>query len=360
MTRITVQGLGVVGGFGAGIQAFTRALESGQSPRSALSVPTGSGPMELSALMADTAPLKDLVPPKALRRMDHFTRMGLLGAHLALADAGLGSSGLEGLAVVLASGYGATATTYALLDSIIADGDTGSSPTHFSSSLHNACPANIAILLGATGPNLTVSQFDLSVPSALLSAQRWLLDGRVDRVLFGAVDELSDLTAYTWWRQRGAPRAEPMAPLRALEETAIPGEGAAFLVLSRVEEDRPGYCTLESISTGRCLEHRPSDLLLLGADGRRELGAGYAAASRGSRIACTTPVYGSMPASPAFDLVTAALMLKERRAFPSPGACDFPAEVVAAGSLEVSRISCLTLADEDGYGRVELGRIPTR
>jgi 3-oxoacyl-[acyl-carrier-protein] synthase II len=284
--------------------------------------------------------------------------MGLLGAHLALADAGLGASGLDGLGVIMASGYGATATTYALLDTIIADGDACSSPTHFSSSLHNACPANIAIQLGATGPNLTVSQFDLSVPSALLTARQWLLDGRVDRVLFGAVDELSDLIGYHWYRQRGPAGSGPMEPLRTREETAIPGEGAAFLVLSRGMEDRPGYCTVDAVSLGRGPAPSGSELLVVNADGRLEQGARYAALPEGTRLACFTPLYGSLPASPAFDLVVSALMLKEGRVFTSPGAtgCDFPARVAPAGPLESSRITCLTLAETDGCGWVDLGR----
>ena len=361
MTRITVQGIGVVGGFGTGISALAQALEIGQSPRSFLTVPTGTGPVDFAVFRADTGLLKDLVSPKVLRRMDHFTKMGLLGAHLALADAGLDASGQDGLGVIIASGYGATTTTYALLDSIINDGDVCTSPTHFANSLHNAASANIAIVLGTTGPNLTVSQFNLSVPSALLSARQWLMEGRVERVLFGALDELSDLIGYNWYRQRGMTRPDPMCPLRTREETAIPGEGAAFLVLSRMEDEKQGYCTLEAVSTGRSLDRVPSgsDLLVLGADGRRELGASYADVAKDSRIACYTPLYGSMPAAPAFDLAAVALMLKEGRVFPTPDAssCDFPAEVVRAGSLEARRISCLTLAEEDGYGLVELGSL---
>jgi len=361
MTRITVQGIGVVGAFGAGIGALRQALELGSSPRTPLSVPTGAGPVELSVFQADTSPLKELLSSKVLRRMDHFTKLGLLASRLALADAGLADTGHEGLGVIIASGYGATATTYALLDSIIADGDACSSPTHFAGSLHNACPANIAIVLGATGPSLTVSQFDLSVPSALLTARRWLLDGRVERVLFGAVDELSDLISYHWLRTRGLPSPEPMVPLRTGAESAVPGEGAAFLLLSRVAEARPGYCTLESVLTGRgqpCLP-AAATLLMLNADGRQELGSRYAAAAAGSRIACSTPLYGSMPASPAFDLAVAALMLKEGRVVASPGAaaCDGQGQVATPGPLEAARIACLTLAEEDGYGWVELGTL---
>jgi 3-oxoacyl-[acyl-carrier-protein] synthase II len=172
MTRITVQGIGVVGGFGIGSAALAQALTTGQSPRSILTVPSGTGTMELSTFRADTTLLNDFVPARTLRRMDQFTKMGLLAAHLALADAGLPPAGQDGLGVIIASGFGATTTTYALLDSIINDGDACTSPTHFANSLHNACSANISIGLGATGPNLTVSQFHLSVPSALLSARQ--------------------------------------------------------------------------------------------------------------------------------------------------------------------------------------------
>lgn len=362
--RISVQGIGVVGGFGTGIDALLQALALGQSPRSILRVPTGTGSLDLSAFRADPSLLNDLASPRVLRRMDHFTKMGLLGAHLALADAGLAApSGHERLGIVIASGYGATSTTYALLDSMINDGDVCTSPTLFANSLHNTCAANIAIAMGIKGPNLTVSQFGLSVPSALMGARQWLLDGRVDRVLFGALDELSDLIGYTWYRQRGKTGLNPMCPLRTGEETAVPGEGAAFMVLSRLDEARPGYCTLDSVSTGRGLkpealgQSSARELLVLGAEGRRELGAQYAAMAQGSRIACYTPLYGSMPIAPAFDLVAGALMLKEGVVFPTSGGCDFAAEVAPAGPLKAARISCLTLAEEEGYGLVELGRV---
>lgn len=365
MTRITVQGIGVVGGFGTGIDALAKALATGESPRSILTVPTGTGPVDLTAFRADTTLLKDFVPARTLRRMDHFGKMGLLAAHLALQDAGLASVGgeasLEGLGVIIATGFGATTTTYALLDSIINDGDACTSPTHFANSLHNSCSANIAIGLGATGPNLTVSQFDLSVPSALLSARQWLLDQRVERVLFGAVDELSDLIGYTWFRNRGLTRPDPMCPLRTQAETALPGEGAAFFLLSRVDEAQAGYCTLEGVATGRRLDRMPSppELLLLSADGRRERGDRYAALAKGSPISCFTPLYGSLPATPGFDLAAAALLLKGGWVFPTPEAagCDFPAEVAPAGPSEASRVSCLALAEDEGYGLVELGKI---
>jgi 3-oxoacyl-[acyl-carrier-protein] synthase II len=154
-------------------------------------------------------------------------------------------------------------------------------------------------------------------------------------------------------------------PLDSGRETAVPGEGAAFLLLSRRDDEpAPGYCTLDSVATGLGapggLLSPPPGLLVLGADGRRGAGARYAAVAAGARVACHTPLYGSMPPGPAFDLAAAALALRNGRAFATPGraAADFPARVAADGEpLDERGAGVLTLDDEGGYGLVLLGGI---
>jgi 3-oxoacyl-[acyl-carrier-protein] synthase II len=360
--RIVIEGVGTVGGFGCGISDLSRALNGGIVPPGTLDLSTGSGPIAFPAFRADTSRLKEFIPARTLRRIDHFSRLALLGSYLALADAGLAETEHHRLGVIIASGYGATGATYAFLKSFINDGDICASPTCFASSVHNSAAAHISIHLGATGPSLTVSQFDLSVPSALISVRQWLLEGRVDRVLFGAVEELSELIGYAWYRQRGAPRM-PMTPLWTEKETAIPAEGAAFLLFSRTEEARAGYCTLETAITGSHANAGfplpGAGLLLLGADGRRETGRRYAVLAENARIACYSPLYGSMAAGPAFDLAAAALILNEGRIFPSPGdaSLDFPATIPAGGEpFAGEQVSCLTLAcNDDSYGLTTLG-----
>ncbi len=360
--QIAIQGIGVVGGFGTGVSDMRQSLLSGTRSRSGITLANCGDPLELPAMRADTSRLTEFVPLKALRRIDTFSKLGLLGAYLALEDAGVLAEGKQDrLGVVIASGYGATGITFAFLDSFINDGDICASPTYFANSVHNSAAANISMQLGATGPSTTVSQFNLSVPSALQTAWLWLAEGRVDRVLFGAVEELSELIGYAWYRQRGTPKKPETTPLLTGVESALPGEGAAFLVLSRAEEVRKGYCILDRVTTGRHLKpgflRAPHDLLVLGTDGRKETGAEYAALAENATISCFTPLYGSMPISPAFDLAAAALMLKEGKTFPSPGshACDIPAIVAAGGkSLETQRISCLSLSEDNGFGLVDL------
>ena len=223
--KITVQGLGVLGGFGCG----AAALAEGGGGAVPMTIPWNGGTREIPACRADTTPLERFIPKRALRRVDPFSRMALLGAHLALEDGGLPTHDLDGLGLIIASAYGATGTTFDLIDSMISDGDVCSSPIHFAGSLHNTPAAHLAIFLGATGPNLTLSLFEGMVPAALTAARLWLQEGRVDRVLVGMVDEVSDLTGYLWARH----------------ETGLPpGEGAVFFLLSS-REDATGYGTLD-------------------------------------------------------------------------------------------------------------------
>ena len=359
MMRIAVKGIGVTGGFGCGVAELAAALEGGVGRVAELTVPSAQGLLQLPAFRAETERLEEFVAKRALRRIDHYSKLGLLGAYLALADAGLLGSDLSRLGVVVASGYGATATTFAFLDSIISDGDICASPTHFANSVHNSAAANISILLGAKGPSLTVSQFDMSVPSALVSARQWLAEGRVDAVLLGAIDELSDLIGYLQERRRGPRHARSISPLATGEESSIIGEGAAFLLLTREDEGR-AYCTIDTVDTGSRYGGSislPDDaLLLLGADGRRELGGRYrATVPAGSRVACYAPLYGSMPAAVAFDLAAAALILQKGAAYPIPGAacCDMDGEALP---LETSRICALKLAGENEYAAITLSR----
>ncbi|MBJ6748720.1 beta-ketoacyl synthase N-terminal-like domain-containing protein [Geomonas anaerohicana] len=352
MTRLLVKGIGVAGAFGTGVESFQNALAEGRVTVGSIDVATGEGVQTVPAYRADTAGLEEFVPKRALRRVDHYSKLALLGSYLALKDAEMLGADLGRIGLVIASGYGATATTYAFLDSLISGGDNCASPTHFANSVHNAAAANVAITLGIRGPSLTVSQFDMSVPSALVSARQWLAEGRVDAVLFGAIDEVSELVAYLQHRRCGPRHAVSMVPFDAGSESSIIGEGAAFLVLTR-DEGGPAYCGIDSVATGNIFGGElslPDDaLLLLGADGRSELARRYLdAVPAGGKAACYTPLYGCMPAAAAFDLAAAALALKSGRAFASPAGPS----LFAPGKGDVSRICSLRLAGPSEYATV--------
>jgi 3-oxoacyl-[acyl-carrier-protein] synthase II len=359
--RLAIRGVGAVGAFGSGAQALREALDGQAVPVGALQISMAAGTLELPAYRADTAAaLEEFVPRRALRRIDHFSRLALLGGYLALQDAGRLEADRSRLGVVIATGYGAMQTTFAFLDSFIDGGDVCSSPTHFSSSVHNAAAANLSILLGATGPSLTVSQFEMSVPTALLTARQWLAEGRVDAVLLGGVDELGEVLGYCWQRFFGVPGG-PLRPLDLGRQSAIPGEGAAFLLLTREGEGaRYGFVAdvrQGNLSGGLRLDECPR--LLLGADGHRECSALYGRClPAGARVASFAPLYGSLPAGAAFDVAVAALAAGDDRLFAPPpqGENGLPCGLLGAGPFGAESLGCLKLGRGGDYGLISVVR----
>ncbi len=352
MNTMAIRGIGLVGGFGCGLAAFEAALAAG-------SVPTRPAPFaggEIPALLADTAPLTRFVDKRALRRIDHFSRLTLLGAYLALEDAALPALDRARLGLIVATGYGATATTFAFLDSVLDDGDQLASPTHFSSSVHNAAAAHAAILLGITGPNLTVSQFEMSVPSALLAAQGWLAEGRVDAVLFGGVDEACAVLRYCW--QRFFPETSTaIRPFDFAAQSAVPGEGAAFFVLS-ADTGPARYGRITAVRQGNCADRDlaldSAPLYLLGADGHRECGADYPRRlPAAARCAAFAPLYGSLPVGMGFDLAVAALSCRDHR-LPPPPVWRGPAP--PPESLDDRELCCLKFGRSGDYGMIRVAR----
>lgn len=317
--KMAINAIGAVGGFGCGVDALSAAL-GGQPPAPiSIDLETIHGVQTVLGLRADPSPLRDFVPVRVMRRMEHHIRIALLAAFDALGDAdrrGVGDRGRLG--IVMATGYGATCNSFDFQHLAIASEDFSGSPTQFSNSVHNAAAAYLSIALEENGPNHTVSHYDLSVPMALTVAAQWLREARVDSVLVGAVDEFSKAQAFTWQQRVANDPAAARLP-------AI-GEGACFLLLSRAAEEdvRPPnhYGVVDAVGLGR--QTTPgevrglpaSDLYLIGADGFGGRDRDYAAVLPSAcSVGAYPQIYGVLPVGMAFDVAIAALSLDTGRSF---------------------------------------------
>lgn len=312
---LTITGIGLVGGFGSGKQALLEALHHGGKPNAAVPVMGLSGPRQLPAYQVDVSPVARFVPPAALRRMNRFAKLAVLGASLALEDAGWSMPlRRDGVGLVIASGYGASRSTFDFLDSMIDDEGHYPSPTLFSNSVHSSAASHLSIVLELGGPCLTVSQFEMSTVSALLTARQWLLEGRVEAVLFGAVDEICPVLGYCYDRFFGVGADGPIEPFAWDKQTAVMGEGAAFLLLERAGDGDSTYGQLDRVSwtQSRDAAIPPDSLLVLGADGHTCYAKDYRRLSEQSRSCIAyTPLYGSLPGGQTFDIAIAALATEQ-------------------------------------------------
>jgi 3-oxoacyl-[acyl-carrier-protein] synthase II len=360
--RIAVQGIGVTGGFGWGTKQLRQALLSGESSPQSILLKAESQQLKIPVYLCDTSHLEHFIKKRALRRVDHFAKMAALASVLALEDAGMLQKDRQNLAVVVASGYGATRTTFSFLDSVIDGGDTCASPTLFSNSVHNAAAAHISILLQAKGPNVTVSQFEMSVPSALLTACRLLQEKHADALIFGGVDEYCNVLGYSWRRFFGPDAGGGMRPVDFEKQTAIAGEGAAFLLLTPDDGHKPKYGYITDVQIGHCepdgLKIEDNNLLILGADGHQSSGIHYAHhIPPGKQAAVYSPLYGSIPIGPAFDLAIAALSFHEGKIFASPKHAGDNSDldiVHKERDLNSGNISCLKFSCSGEFGMIKL------
>jgi hypothetical protein len=225
---LAVDGMACLGSFGSGTEALLRG-----TPLSAVHA-------DGRAAAVDTSALKDKLPARALRQIDHFSRMALLCALNALEDAGISENPPRDAGIILASGYGPATPTFEFQDSILAYGELLASPLAFSRSVQNIPAATLAVTLHLVGPCATVCRGDFPVADALCVARQWLEEGRVERVLFGAVDELTPPLALLT-RLRAGLRASS-AGREGLRAALPVSEGAVFFCLTSGNKNMPELC----------------------------------------------------------------------------------------------------------------------
>jgi 3-oxoacyl-[acyl-carrier-protein] synthase-1/3-oxoacyl-[acyl-carrier-protein] synthase II len=141
--------------------------------------------------------------PREVRRLKRLSRLALSLAH----DAAF----IAPASVFMGTAWGALSETSDFLDKLYESGERYSSPTDFMGSVHNSPAGNVAIRLGAKGPNITVTDGDSSFEHALFAASI-LSNG--DALIIGA-DE---------YHEKLSPLFDPV-----LSKAPCDGGGALFL-----------------------------------------------------------------------------------------------------------------------------------
>ncbi|MCF8036536.1 MAG: beta-ketoacyl-[acyl-carrier-protein] synthase family protein [Desulfobacteraceae bacterium] len=117
--------------------------------------------------MLGLAEISANLPPRAVRRLKRLPRLALSLAREAL-DSAEHTSAPFG--VFFATGWGALTETNDFLNRLFENQERFSSPMDFVGSVHNAPAGEIAMMFGATGPNITMTGGDHSFEQALMAA----------------------------------------------------------------------------------------------------------------------------------------------------------------------------------------------
>jgi 3-oxoacyl-[acyl-carrier-protein] synthase II len=343
-----IRGAGVVGGFGCRLSSLEEALRKRSAPdplpaASASSTEASAAPV----CTAKTGLLDQLIPPRALRRVDHYARMAILASALALEDAGMGNGVPENTGLIVATGMGPTANTLDLQPTDLAAAELALSPILFSNSVQNAAAAYIAMLLKLRGPSLSINQYEMAVPLAFQTAIDWLEEGRTETVLVGSIDSFSKALHEASLNCRGSNNAG------SGQGTRVPvGEGSAFFILTRsgAQEIRQPFVHQVHVGGGASRPDGPPipDTLILhnGNDSPPHV------MDQPSAHANFAHLYGTFPTSMGMDVAAAMLLLRTEQLLN----LSLPQFDGGPAFHDNPLICCLKKGETGDWGMIVIGR----
>lgn len=173
-----------------------------------------------NALYVDDTCIREYVDPLKLRRVDHFTKLGLIAAFRAIENCKMVSEPDVDCGHILVTGFGPVLSTCQFKDSYLTHGALGASPTLFSKSVQNQAVATIATMTNTGSCVSTLCQQSLPVFYGLLVAVSWLNENRCNYIMVTMVDELAPILDYYY-------------DLNGFNVNSWPGEGAASLILAK-------------------------------------------------------------------------------------------------------------------------------
>ena len=164
---------------------------------------------------------KDYISPIEARRMGKILKRAVATSKEALNASGLNTVD----AIITGTGYGCIENTEFFLDALSNDGEQLLKPTYFMQSTHNTISSLVAIQTKNHGYNVTYAHKGISFDSALQDAWLQLRLGKIDSVLVGGHDEMTE-TFYHILKKGGVMG----------QDDEMCGESAVSVVLSKAVE----------------------------------------------------------------------------------------------------------------------------
>ncbi|MCZ7525745.1 MAG: beta-ketoacyl-ACP synthase II [Acidimicrobiia bacterium] len=254
--RVVVTGIGVKTPAGCDLDEFWSTLLSGRSRAATITRYDPSPlPVRIGCEVRDFDP-SPYLGPKEARRVDRVTQLGLAAAVDALAAAGDPGADPARCAVVVGTGIGGLITLEDQVGVYLDRGASRVSPFLVPMMMANATAGMLAMHFGWTGPNLCLATACAASANAIGEAARIIREGSADVVMTGGAESSMTPTAISAFARMGALSTrndEPelaSRPFDAARDGFVMGEGAACLLLERLDRARARGATLHAEVTG--------------------------------------------------------------------------------------------------------------
>lgn len=241
--RVVVTGMGVITPVGNDVESMWNAVREGKTGIARI---RSFDPSELDTQIA--AEVKDFDAEEAFgrrdaRRMDRFIQFAVFAAQQAAENSGIqiAEENANRVAVVVGSGVGGMRTLVEQMDVLRTKGPKRVSPLFIPMMLNDSAAGQVAINLGAQGPNLSVVSACATGSNAIGEAGEIIRRGAADVVFAGGTESAIvplSIAAFNVMGALSTTNDEPkMAsrPFDANRSGFVMGEGAGILVLEAEE-----------------------------------------------------------------------------------------------------------------------------
>jgi 3-oxoacyl-[acyl-carrier-protein] synthase II len=241
--RVVITGVGVVSPHGCSADLMFDALMRGESAVRQVSLNSDVGTFNFVGATVLGEPWSDL--PRSQRvTSDRVSQYALVAADAAVRDAGLDLSAedLRRIGVSVGTSLGGTISQEAAYADIFVRGMSRLSPFTLVKVMYNGPAAQLGLLYGLRGPNLTYTTTCSSSAISVGEAMRQIRHGYADVMIAGGTEAQFAYVAAKAWQalQVLAPeRADNVAatcrPFSRDRKGTVLGEGSAFVILEDYE-----------------------------------------------------------------------------------------------------------------------------
>ncbi|HOM81821.1 MAG TPA: beta-ketoacyl-ACP synthase II [Armatimonadota bacterium] len=243
--RVVITGVGPVAPNGTGKEAFWEALMTGRSGiRQITRFDASAYACRVAGLVEDLN-LDEFIEPRRSRHMGRFAQLAVVGALLAMRDAGLNEQDATEAArrgVCLGVSQNAVDILERGFEQFLKGGARKASPALTGNAFPHAAAAEISIACRCEGPTSTISAGCASGTAAIGAAREEIRSGRADVMLSGGAD--GAVTPYVLAamcatrvlpsQKDGEDPGEISRPFDATRRGGVLAEGAGVLVLEEL------------------------------------------------------------------------------------------------------------------------------
>ena len=243
INRVVITGIGLVTPIGIGKEEFWQSLIQGKSGIDKITYfDTSEYPTKIAAEVKNFDYM-NFISPKEANRMDKSTQFSIVSAMLALEDSKLEISKIDSYStgVIVGSGIGGIGTFEKQHKILLENGPRRVSPFFIPMMISNISAGEIAIKIGAKGPNGVITTACASSTHAIGIAFKLLQQGDAQIILSGGTEAAISpmaLAGFCKMKVLSIQNNEPShasRPFDSERDGFIMGEGAGILILETLK-----------------------------------------------------------------------------------------------------------------------------